>query len=288
MWWLFSIASALCQVGRNAVMKNLGHSLDEYINVWGRFFFLLPFALAASWVAGFPAVGWEYWLYSFLAGFSQVISTLLLSKSFKHGEISVTVTIWKLQVVLLAIFGVLFLHETITPGGTAGILVSLFGVYLLNMRRARLSLTEPILLLLREKGMRYALLAALTITPTILLFKKTAQVGDPFFSTLTNYIFASLLIFPLVLKKSARHLVVLPQYFGRFFAMGLFGATATIFGSLGYIRSAAAYVEAVKQIEIPVTLAVGVLFFNERERVQAIWPGCIILMIGLFILISAS
>ena len=288
MWWIFSIGSALCQVGRNAVMKNLGHSLDEYINVWGRFFFLLPFALTASWGAGFPEVGREYWLYSFLAGFSQVISTLLLSKSFKHGEISVTVTIWKLQVVLLAVFGVLFLQETITPGGIAGILVSLFGVYLLNMGRARLSLAEPILLLLREKSLRYAFLAALTITPTILLFKKTAQVGDPYFSTLTNYIFASLLIFPLVLKKSSRHLGVLPRYSGRFFTMGLFGATATIFGSLGYIRSAAAYVEAVKQIEIPVTLAVGALFFNERERVQAIWPGCIILMIGLFILISAS
>jgi len=288
MWWLFSIGSALCQVGRNAVMKNLGHSLDEYINVWGRFFFLLPFALAASWVAGFPEVGWEYWLYSFLAGFSQVISTLLLSKSFKHGEISVTVTIWKLQVVFLAVFGVLFFHETITPGGSAGILVSLFGVYLLNMRRARLSLAEPLLLLLREKGMRYALLAALTLTPTILLFKKTALVGDPFFSTLTNYIFASLLIFPLVIKKSSRHLAVLPRYSGRFFAMGLFGAAATIFGCSGYILSAAAYVEAVKQIEIPVTLAVGVLFFNERERVQAIWPGCMILMIGLLILIFAS
>jgi len=47
-------------------------------------------------------------------------------------------------------------------------------------------------------------------------------------------------------------------------------------------------VEAIKQIEIPVTLAVGVLFFNERERVQAIWPGCIILMIGLRLLIFAS
>jgi len=288
MWWIFSIGSALCQVGRNAVMKDLGHSLDEYINVWGRFFFLLPFALAASWVVGFPEVGWEYWLYSFLAGFSQVISTLLLSKSFKHGEISVTVTIWKLQVVFLAVFGAFLLHETITPGGTAGILVSLFGVYLLNMRRARLSLAEPILLLLREKGMRYALLAALALTPTILLFKKTALVGDPFFSTLTNYIFASALIFPLVIKKSSRHLAVLPRYSGRFFALGLFGASATIFGCSGYILSAAAYVEAVKQIEIPLTLAVGVLFFNERERVQAIWPGCLILMIGLLLLIFAS
>jgi len=96
------------------MMKDLGHDLDEYINVWGRFFFLLPFALVASLVARFPNVVWEYWVYSFLAGLVQVISTLLLSKSFKYGEISVAVTIWKLQVVLVAILGVIFLNETVS------------------------------------------------------------------------------------------------------------------------------------------------------------------------------
>jgi drug/metabolite transporter (DMT)-like permease len=278
MWWLYSIASALCQVGRNSVMKNLGHSLDEYISVWGRFFFLLPLALAASWIVGFPALGPGYWVYSFLAALSQVVSTLLLSKAFKYGEIS----------VLLAVLGVLFLKETVTAMGMAGILVSLFGVYLLNVTRARLSLAEPILLLFRERGMRYALLAALTLAPTVLLFKITAQLSDAYFSTLTNYVFASLLTLPLVLKHSTRHLHLLPRYLGRFFAMGCFAATSTILGNLGYLRSAAAYVEAIKQIEIPATLAVGVLFFNERERVQAIWPGCLILMLGLLILIFAA
>jgi drug/metabolite transporter (DMT)-like permease len=288
MWWLFALASALSQVGRNSVMKNLGHTLDEYINVWGRFFFLLPFALLASLLARFPNVGLEYWIYSFWAGLNQVISTLLLSKSFKHGEISVAVIIWKLQVVWVAIFGVLFLKETITLAGVVGILVSLCGVYLLNARRERLSLTEPVLLLFREKGARYAFLAALTLAPTVLLFKKTAQLGDPYFSTLTNYIFASLLVFPVVIKKSSQHLAVLPRYLGRFLALGFFGAAATVFGSLGYVRSLAAYVEAVKQVEIPLTLAVGILFFNERERVQAIWPGSMLLILGFLILILAS
>ena len=288
MWWIFALASALCQVGRNAVMKDLGHSLDEYINVWGRFFFLLPFALVASLLARFPNVGPEFWVFSFLAGLSQVISTLLLSKSFKYGEISVAVIIWKLQVVLVAIFGVIFLKETITLTGVLGILVSLFGVYLLNVRRERLSLMEPVLLIFREKGARYAFLAALTLAPTILLFKKTAQLGDPYFSTLTNYIFASLLIFPLVIKKSSQHLAAVPRYIGRFSALGFFGAASTIFGSLGYVRSLAAFVEAVKQVEIPLTLAVGILFFNERERVQAIWPGSVVLILGFLILIFAS
>ena len=44
MWLVFALVAALCQVLRNTVMKRLGHSLDEYINVWGRFTFLLPFA----------------------------------------------------------------------------------------------------------------------------------------------------------------------------------------------------------------------------------------------------
>lgn len=288
MWWIFSLASALAQVGRNAVMKDLGHSLDEYINVWGRFFFLLPFALAASLIVGFPPVGAEYWIYSALAGLVQVVSTLLLSKAFKYGEISVTVTIWKLQVVVVAVLGVIFLKEDITLTGFAGILVSLFGIYLLNVQRSRLSLAEPLLILLREKGMRYALLAAMAVAPTILLFKKTAQISDPYFSTLTNYVFASILILPLVVKTSAGQMVSVPRYLHRFLIMGIFAAAATILGNFGYISSAAAYVEAVKQVEIPATLAVGVLFFGERERVQAIWPGCAILLAGILILIVAS
>ena len=46
MWVALAVVAALCQVLRNTVMKRLGHSLDEYINVWGRFTFLLPFAAA--------------------------------------------------------------------------------------------------------------------------------------------------------------------------------------------------------------------------------------------------
>jgi drug/metabolite transporter (DMT)-like permease len=200
----------------------------------------------------------------------------------------VTVTIWKLQVVLVAVLGVILLKEEITPTGFAGILVSLFGIYLLNVQRFHLSLSEPIRVLFREKGMRYALLAALTVAPTILLFKKTAQIGDPYFSTLTNYVFASLMILPVVIKKSAGQMASVPRYLNRFLAMGAFAAAGTIFGNLGYVRSAAAYVEAIKQVEIPVTLAVGMIFFGERERVQTIWPGCVILLAGLLLLIFAS
>ena len=91
-----------------------------------------------------------------------------------------------------------------------------------------------------------------------------------------------------MIRKSAKQVAFVPRYLPRFLAMGVFAASGTILGNFGYIRSAAAYVEAVKQVEIPATLAVGVLFFGERERVEAIWPGCAILLAGLLVLIFAS
>ena len=56
MWLLLALATALFQVLRNTAMKQLGHALDEYINVWGRFTSLLPFALAACVAGGFPTL----------------------------------------------------------------------------------------------------------------------------------------------------------------------------------------------------------------------------------------
>ena len=54
MWLALALAAALFQVLRNTVMKRLGHTLDEYINVRGRFTFLLPFALVACVLSGRP------------------------------------------------------------------------------------------------------------------------------------------------------------------------------------------------------------------------------------------
>src|SRR5262245_66621696 len=87
MWLLPSLAAALFQVLRNTTMKRLGHALDEYINVWGRFTFLLPFAFVASVLSGWPELkpGFFGWCVAF--GVCQTLSTLALSKGLKPSQI---------------------------------------------------------------------------------------------------------------------------------------------------------------------------------------------------------
>src|SRR5437867_747882 len=105
MWVALALAAALFQVLRNTVMKRLGHALDEYINVWGRFTFLLPFAFVACVLSGWPELklGFFGWCAAF--GVCQTLSTLALSKALKLSQISLVTALWKVS-LLPSAFGV--------------------------------------------------------------------------------------------------------------------------------------------------------------------------------------
>src|SRR5438034_67416 len=88
MWVALALAAALFQVLRNTVMKRLGHALDEYINVWGRFTFLLPWALVTAAVTGWPTLksGFYAWCLAFgtyLAA-SLIMTPVALTTSARH------------------------------------------------------------------------------------------------------------------------------------------------------------------------------------------------------------
>src|SRR5574342_174258 len=144
MWLLLALVAALCQVLRNTVMKRLGHSLDEYINVWGRFTFLLPFAgLFVLW-HGVPELKPGFWPACAAFAVCQTVSTMALSKALKLAEISMVTALWKVSLLILVVLGYLTLRERPTLLGIFGILISMSGVYLLNVQRAHISWRAPL------------------------------------------------------------------------------------------------------------------------------------------------
>src|SRR2546429_10005658 len=142
MWLLLSLAAALFQVLRNRTMKRLGHSLDEYINVWGRFTFLLPFAFIACVASGWPELKPGFFVWCLLFGVCQTLSTLALSKALKLSQISLVTALWKVSLLILLGMGVL-IGERPSATGVAGVLLSASGVYFLNVRRAKNSPPPP-------------------------------------------------------------------------------------------------------------------------------------------------
>jgi len=133
VWLALALTAALFQVLRNTTMKRLGHALDEYINVWGRFTFLLPFALLTCVVGGFPAIQPGFWGWCVLFGVSQTLSTLALSKALKASDISLVTALWKVSLLVLLGMAWVTIGERPNVLGVIGVLLSAAGVYLLNI-----------------------------------------------------------------------------------------------------------------------------------------------------------
>ncbi len=288
MWWVFALFSSLASLGRNIIMKDLGHKLDEYVNVFGRFVFILPFALGFSFYRGIPHIPIIYWLYSMLAGVCVTVSTMYLSKALKYSQISLTVALWKLNVLFLLILEIIFLSAKIAPVGILGVFITVVGVYLLNIEKARVSFWKPFMLLLEDKRLKYALLSAVFLAPSLLFFKITVNLSDPYFPAFTNYLFATLFTLPAVLKFSKSSLKSYEKHWKGFVGMGFFAFLSTVLATIGYQKSFATYVEAVKQTEVLFALVAGIIFFKEREKVKKIWIGCCVIIIGISLVIIGS
>ena len=298
MWFSLSLLSGLFQVLRNMAMKRLGHALDETINVWGRFTFLLPFAGAGVLLQpyllpftgagvlekGLPPLGGGFWLLALAFGVSQNGATLSLSKALKASDISLVTALWKISLVFLVVWGYLALGEQPSPVGLAGVLVSMVGVYLLNVQKARVSIWAPLLSLVQDSGQRWTVLAGIGYAFSVLIIKKMALLSDPIFTVFIGYVFCSALVTPYAIYRSGAHFRQVGAYWKSFVSMGLFGTLATWFGTTAYTLTLSSYVEAVKQVEVIFALVIGYVIFNEGARVRVIWAGSLVIMAGMIML----
>jgi uncharacterized membrane protein len=288
IWFLFALLSALFQVLRNMVMKRLGHQLDETINVWGRFTFILPFAAVGVLVQGMPELKPGVWLFCLLFAIAQIAGTQFLAMALHVAEISLVTALWKPSVILLVIWGVLALNETPSTLGVVGVLVSVVGMYLLNVERARVSFWAPLIALVRDPGQRYTLASAFFFAPSVVFIKKLALVSSPTFAVFSGYVFCAALITPFAIYRSGRHFRQIGNHWWSFVALGAFAAVSTWFGTTAYTMTVSSYVEAVKQLELVMALVIGWLVFGEGAKVKLIWKGCVVMLIGLVLVLLGS
>jgi uncharacterized membrane protein len=288
MWIALAVAAALFQVLRNTAMKRLGHALDEYINVWGRFTFLLPFALLGCVLGGFPTLQPSFFGWCALFGVCQTLSTLALSKALKLSEISLVTALWKVGLLILLGMAWVTIGEKPTTLGVGGVLLSTLGVYLLNVNRARRGFWEPLTVLFTDRGQRYTLLAACFYAPSVITIKQAILASSAAMGTLGGYLAASALMTPVALATSRRHFAALSLHWKEFVALGLFAALTTISQGRAYTLTLSSYVEAVKQVEILFAMAIGILVFGEAQRVRESALGALAMLLGMVLLALAS
>jgi drug/metabolite transporter (DMT)-like permease len=140
LWVLFTVVAAAGQTARNAMQRELTASLGSVGATHVRFLFGFPFALIFLAVAmlwsgsGLPATDWRFWVADVAGALAQIGGTALMLKTMTERSFVVTTAYLKTEPLFVAALGLVFLHDPLTPGMAAAIVIATAGVVLISLR----------------------------------------------------------------------------------------------------------------------------------------------------------
>lgn len=141
LWVPITLFAALAQTVRNTAQRSLTQELGALSATLVRFLYGLPFAML--WLAllylvpakpyAVPSITPIYLGWIALGAFFQLAGTVALLLAMKERNFAVAVTLTKTEVLQLALFASVFLHEPPTPLALAAMIVATIGMLLLSL-----------------------------------------------------------------------------------------------------------------------------------------------------------
>jgi drug/metabolite transporter (DMT)-like permease len=150
LWAVFTVAAAGAQTLRNSMQKELISTVGTIGATHVRFLYGLPFAvlfLAVVLVAtgqGIPALTPRMLAWTFAGAATQIIATAMLLLAMRDKSFVVITALNKIEPVHVALFGLVFLGDKLTPMLALAIGVATLGVVVMSWPKAQSGASEPL------------------------------------------------------------------------------------------------------------------------------------------------
>jgi drug/metabolite transporter (DMT)-like permease len=291
LWAVFTVVAAFAQTIRNAMQRELTAGLGTVGATQVRFLFGFPFALAfmaillAATGAPLPHPGLSFWPWVVAGALTQIAATGLMLAAMGERSFVVTIAYIKTEPIQVAIFGFLFLHDTVTWPMAAAIVLATIGVIVTSTKPGGMvGGMKPTLLGLASGG-AFAL-AAIGFRGAILSLGLADYVMATTFTLVVGLAIQSVaLSLYLSLLRPAVMFALLRAWKPSLFA-GFMGALASQFWFLAFALATAASVRTLALIEVLFAHLVARYGFRQRTSArEAI--GMMLVVAGVALLILA-
>lgn len=294
LWIWVTLAAAAFQTVRFMLQKVLATgTLSAAGATFSRFFYSAPFILVLAGVllalAGeVPSVASGFWAYSVIGGTAQILATVCVVALFKERNFAVGITFKKTEVIQTAILGFIVLGDAISLLGFAAIMVGLAGLLVLSgsagqgfrlrdlgNRAAGLGIASGVLFAVSAVNYRGASLAVISDDPILRATVTLAVVVA---------IQTALMTVWLRLREPGQIAAV---WSARRVALwiGMTSMGGSLCWFIAFTLQNAAYVKALGQAELILSVLASTLFFKERiTRNEAIGIGLLVGSIFMLIL----
>ncbi|MFO6465368.1 EamA family transporter [Jannaschia sp. KMU-145] len=293
LWLAATLFAATVQALRFLLQKRLAQAgLSPAASTLARFIWP-PFVIAgalAVWTSvtglSLPAIAPAFWGYAIAGGLCQILATMCVVALFAHRNFAVGMAFSKTTVLMTVVTGFIVLGETVTWVSFAAMAVGFLGVVLLSVpvdggwklgnRATLLGLASGAFFSVSAVGYRGASLAVMSDLP---ILRATVTLG------LVTVLQSAMLIAWMAWRERD----MLRAVFTRWRVTTLVGATSMA-GSLGwftaYTLQTAAYVNAVGQVELILSMGISWLILGERQTRKEL-AGIVLLtvsVVGLILL----
>jgi drug/metabolite transporter (DMT)-like permease len=290
LWAVFTITAAGAQTLRNAMQRDLIASLGTGGATYVRFIFGLPFAVLflalvaigtheAPRLPGAGALG-----FTLIAALSQIFATALMLAAMRERSFVVAIAYTKTEPVLVALFGLVVLGDTLGTASVLAILVATSGVMLMSWpseragihawRPAAYGLVSAAAFALSAVGYRAAILA-LNFNNFVLAASTILTCGL-FIQT------ALILVYVVIFDRPL--LAAIVRLWRASMTAGFMGALASQFWYLAFAIDTAARVRTLALVEmIFAQIATRRLFRQETSRRELV--GMVMIIMGVILLL---
>jgi drug/metabolite transporter (DMT)-like permease len=294
LWAGFTIVAAAAQTIRNAAQRELTGKLGTVGATQVRFLFGCPFAvvfLLALLATGatLPRPGLDFWPWLLGGALTQIAATALMLAAMGERSFVVAIAYIKTEPVQVALFGLLFLGDAVTPMMAAAIGIATAGVIMMSMKPGALggatgSGWRPTVLGL-SAGAAFAL-SAIGFRGAILSLHQPSYAMAATFTVAAGLVVQStLLTVYLALRDRAVLTAIFAAWRPSLFA-GFMGALASQFWFLAFALATAANVRTLALVEVLFAQAIS-RFVLRQPALPREGVGVMMIVIGVVLLIWA-
>jgi len=292
LWAVFTLIAAAAQTARNAMQRELTASLGTVGATHVRFLFGFPFALlflaGVMFATGrdLPSPPLVFWIWVVAGALTQIAATATMLSVMGQRSFVVAYAYIKTEPVQVALFGLIFLGDTITPLSAAAILIATAGVIVISLkpgagqvstrRSTAIGLLSGALFALSAIGYRGGILS-LHLPDFVLAATFTLTTGLVLQAALLSAWLA--LRAPDVLKAIAK--AWKPSLFA-----GFMGSFASEFWFLAFAIATAANVRTLALVEVLFAQGVTRFVFKQPTAKREL-VGIVLVVIGVALLVWA-
>jgi drug/metabolite transporter (DMT)-like permease len=292
LWVVFTLIAAAAQTARNAMQRELTATLGTVGATHVRFLFGFPFALI--FLAGVTIVVGEalpspppiFWPWVLAGAFTQIAATATMLSVMGQRSFVVAYAFIKTEPVSVALFGLIFLGDKITPLASAAILIATAGVIIISLKpgsgqlstaqSTAVGLLSGALFAMSAIGFRGAILS-LHLHDFVLAATFTVTVG--------LVIQAAILSLYLALRDPQVLRAIMRAWKPSMFA-GFMGTFASEFWFLGFAITSAANVRTLALVEVLFAQVVTRFIFKQPTTKREL-IGIVLVVVGVALLVWA-